>query len=123
VWNNQVGGLVDNTAAAYTIEGSSITLAPAPTVGAPITLDIVYLAKFSDLVNPSDTNWLLANAYDIYLWGVLNAAVVFIEDTELQIKYTGLFEAAVEELRTSERRARFPAGGGLISTGHPRAVV
>ena len=123
IWNNQGGGLTDNTATAYTIEGDVITLAPAPTAGAPVTLDIVYFARFDTLTNPSDTNWLLTNHYDAYLWAILNAAAIFLEDTELQIKYTGLFDAVVNDIRTNERRARFPAGGGLISTGHPRAVV
>ena len=122
IWNNQGGGLTDNTALAYTIENTNLVLAPAPDATAPVTLDIVYFAKFSDLVNDTDTNWLLTNAYDVYLWAVLQAAAVYLEDENLEAKYERLFEKAVEELRLSERRARF-TGAALIATGNPRRVV
>lgn len=122
VWQNQ-GGATGVDATAYTIEAQSVTLAPAPTAGAPVTLDIVYIGKFDDLVNPADSNWLLLNNYDIYLWAILEAAAIYLEDDELLLKYKGLFDVAVGELIDTERRARTPPATGLIATGHPRAVV
>lgn len=123
IWNNQGGGLTDNTASAYTIEAKSITLAPAPTVTAPVTLDLVIYSKLSDLVNDSDTNDLLTNNYDLYLWALLEAAAVYLEDTELQLKYNGLFSRTLTELERSENMLKFPLSTDLIATGHPRAVV
>jgi len=122
IWNNQGGGLTDNTALAFSIEGLNIVLAPAPTATAPVTLDIVYFSKFADLVNDTDTNWLLTNAYDVYLWAILMAAGVYLEDENLEAKFENRMEKAMEELRVSERRARFN-GAALISTGSPRRIV
>ena len=123
IWNNQGGGLTDNTALAVSIEGNAITLAPAPSAGAPVTLDIVYFAQFASLSAGTDTNWLLTNAYDVYLWAVLFAAADWDEDDVLAEKFERRFENAVLELEESDRRGRFPGGKALVATGSPRAVV
>jgi len=122
IWNNQGGGLTDNTAQAYTIEGTNIVLAPAPSALAPVTLDIVYFAKFSPLVNSNDTNWLLINNYDIYLFALLFEVATYLQDVELAGGYIDRFETGVTELERSERRARV-GGSALIRTGSPRRVV
>jgi len=122
IWNNQGGGLTDNTAAAFTIEGTNLILAPAPSVASPVTLNIVYFAKFPALVNSSDTNWLLTNAYDVYLWALLFEAFTFLQDVEMASAFSSRFEAAVSELERSEKRARV-SGSALMRTGNPRRTV
>ena len=57
---------------AYTLEGESIVVAPVPE--SPVSLQLVYYKMFDALEGPTDTNWLLTNAYDIYLYGSLRAA-------------------------------------------------
>ena len=123
IWLNQGGSRVDNSVVAYTIEALGVTLAPEPTVSAPVTLDIVYFKKFDDLEDPSDTNTLLTEHYDIYLWSLLRAAGIFLEDEALEMKYSNLFDRDLADLERSERRNRIPIASGLIATGNPRAVV
>lgn len=122
IWNNSGGGLTDNTAQAYTIEGGNLVFAPAPTAEAPVTFDIVYNASYAPLVNASDTNTLLTNNYDIYLFAVLFEAASYLQDIELAAAYNSRFEAAITELERSERRKRY-SGSALFRTGSPRRVV
>ena len=122
IWNNQGGGLTDNTAQAYSIEAGNIILAPEPTATAPVTLDIVYNASYAPLVNASDTNTLLTNNYDIYLFALLAAAATNVQNAQLAAGYNSLFEASVIELERSEGRKR-NSGSALFRTGSPRRVV
>lgn len=124
IWQNQGGfrNERDQVPTAYTIEGNNLILAPEPTAENPITLDIVYFSKLSRLVNPTDTNELLTNHYDVYLWAVLMAAGIFLEDEVLEAKYERRFEKSITELIRNERRGRF-SGSAMISTGNPRRVV
>ena len=120
IWNNQGGSAADNTPAAYAIEGTNLILAPAPTVSAPVIIDLVYFAKFADLTASNDTNWLLTNAYDIYLYACLHVVGVYLQDVEMAQGYESLMDKGIIELERSERRARF-GGSALVSTGSPRS--
>ncbi len=124
IWNNQGGFRFDRdvTPTAYTIEANNLVFAPEPTADNPITFYLVYYAKFDDLVNGTDTNWLLTNAYDVYLWAILHAAAIFLQETTLAGGYAGLFKQALVDLADSERFGRF-SGSNLFSTGSPRRVV
>src|SRR5574343_65496 len=55
----------------YTIEGDYLITAPDAT-GSDVML--CYYKAYSALTNDSDTNWLLTNAYDVYLYGSLSHA-------------------------------------------------
>ena len=128
IWNNQGGGLTDNTAQAMTIEGNSdglwyVTLAPAPTVTAPVTLDIGYFARFAALTGDTDTNWLLTNHYDVYMWACLKQVGIWDDDDKIEQRFGRLLDIAIDQLRQSETRARIPTAKGLIATGNPRAIV
>lgn len=122
IWNNSGGGLTDNTAQAYTIEGGNLVLAPAPTPEAPVTLDIVYNASYPRLVNSTDTNALLQAHYDLYLYAALLEAATYVQHVELATAYNSRFEAAVTEYERQERRKRY-SGSALFRTGSPRRVV
>lgn len=124
VWQNQGGSNSDREQVtfAYTLENNNLTVAPAPSATNPLSVDLVYVSRLSRLVNGGDTNYLLTNYYDVYLWCVLAQAAIFIEDSELENKYGRLYERAIESLNINERRGRF-AGSALISTGSPRRIV
>ena len=132
IWNNQGGGLTDNTATAMTIEGDSdatgagglvVTLAPAPTALAPVTLNIGYFRTFPALTGDTDTNWLLTNNYDIYLFACLMQVGVWDDDERIEQKYEYRMDRAIAQLDKQENRARIPTAKGLIPTGNPRRVV
>ncbi len=132
IWNNQGGGLTDNTATAMTIEGDSdavgagnlvVTLAPTPTALAPITLNIGYFRTFPALVGDTDTNWLLVNNYDIYLFACLMQVGIWDDDEMVEAKFERHLDRAIAQLDKQENRARIPSAKGLIATGNPRRVV
>lgn len=89
----------------YTVEGMSLVLASTPIM--PLDFDLVYIAKFARLVDDNDTNWLLTNAYDIYLYRMLSVAAEFVVETESQMQYLQQAMMAVDELHKSEHRAGF----------------
>jgi hypothetical protein len=124
IWQNQGGfrDAEDTTPLAYTIEGNSIVFAPEPSADNPITLDFVYYAKLSRLVNDTDTNSLLTNDYDVYLWAILKAGCIFLQESELAGTYHALFKNALEDLSRNERWGRF-SGSNLFATGSPRRTV
>ena len=122
VWLNQQFRGENTPAAAYSLEGANLILAPEPTAESPVKLDIVYFAKLPALIGDSDTNLLLTNHYDVYLWAALQAAAIFLEDGELEAAYSNRLAVTLEELTKNERRARF-SGSGLRPTGNVRMIT
>ena len=100
---------------AYTIEGDNLVVGPW---SASITLYLVYLAAFDALSADADTNWVLANAYDLYLYGALKHACIFAQDMDGAAQYGGAFNAIIEELNREHRWSRF-SGDKLVRTGGP----
>ena len=121
-WDN-LGGFASPETQVYTIEGFNILLAPEPKADSPVELLLTYVAAFAPLVGSEDTNWLLTEAYDVYLWGVLAAVAIYLEEAELETKYDDRFQRAIDDLNISERRARTPAAAGLRAIGSAREIV
>lgn len=117
VWANTSG-----FPSAYTIEGSNVVLAPEPGASG-VTVDIVYLAKYPALAADTDTNFLLANHYDMVLMCALLQACIYLKDYDAAPTYEALFEKSVAEIEKSEGRSRFMVGSALVSYGTPRAIV
>ncbi len=124
-WNNgRVGSF-------YTIEGGTmtagdervaITIAGPASATDPLDMEVLYWARFPALVNDPDTNWLIVNHYDVYLYATLRAAAEYIQEDALEDRYMGKYDRAVEKLQKHENRKRF--GAPPKSTyGSPRAVV
>ena len=64
----------------YTIVGGSFELFPAPTDD--VTVEMAYYAKIPSLTSSNTSNWLLAKAPDLYLYGSLQQAAPYIMDDE-----------------------------------------
>lgn len=94
----------------YTIESGNIILQPAPGSGETVDLDTSYFQAFPILTAPTDTNWLLTNHFDIYLYGSIRAAYEFIRNRELEDHYHTKFALMVKELHRSENR-KMRSGG------------
>ena len=119
------------TTAFFTIEGgggtspddrAQIVVNTNPTVSDPVDVEILYWARFPALVNDPDTNWLLQNHYDVYLYETLMAAAVYIQETELAMRYRGMCQELRDELRIQENRKRY-AAVPKQAYGNPRGVV
>lgn len=97
----------------YTIEGDYLITAPDAT-GSDVML--CYYKAYSSLTNDSDTNWLLTNAYDVYLYGSLSHAAPYIkEDGRVQLWNAGYSEA-IAKLNKMERRSAFAGSPLAIQT-------
>ena len=115
----------------YTLEGNPtvatdarvkmVISAPA-TVAAPLTVDVNYIARLPALVNDPDTNWLLTNHYDCYLYAVLRAAAEYVDDHVLEDRYQAKYDRVIDKIRTHENRKRYGAMPKQ-SYGTPRAVI
>ena len=122
IWNNQTFRGENVPANAYSIEGTNIVVAPEPSDSDPLVLDIVYFAKLLALVDDDDTNLLLTNHFDVYLWAALQASAIYLEDVDLEAVYTNRFNTVLEALVKNERRGRF-SGSSLRSVGNVRMLV
>jgi len=89
------------TPSVYTIEGGNFIFAPAP-VGEFNGL-LGYIKRFTPLVADGDTNALLNNNYDVYLFSCLAVAFSFAQDDEQAAKYLAQYQSAVVSLNDSDQ--------------------
>lgn len=95
----------DWDAGNYTIKGELLYFQ-----NATATYSVDYWQSFAPFSDDGDTNWLLTNAPEIYLWGALAEAKAYIEGDPS--KELAFYAKAVTRLRQTEMQARFP--GPLI---------
>lgn len=92
----------------FTIIGSEIELAPTP--DANYTLEMVYRNKLTPLNVDNASNWLLQEAPDLYLYGVLLEASPYIgKDSRIQTWGLG-YTTAIDDLNDLSKTASFNAG-------------
>jgi len=84
----------------YTIIGDRFYFGPVPDAAYPATL--VYEAKFLPLSDTQQTNSLLTNWPNIYLWGALKEAANYADDAEKEGKYDASFMRAVDDANVLE---------------------
>jgi hypothetical protein len=94
----------------YTIIGQSIYVLNGASGDDYI---LVYDASLTGFSADADTNWLLTNAPEVYLWGACEQAAVFLKDTAAAQDYNARYSAAVANLNRSERMAKY--AGPLIA--------
>lgn len=91
----------------FTVFGNELELAPTP--NAAYTVEMVYRQSIPALV-PNSTNWLLALAPDLYLYGVLLETAPYIkEDARIQTWALGL-SSALSDLNNLGLTSTFNAG-------------
>ena len=89
----------------FTIEGDTVKFAPAPADNSTATL--IYWKAYTALSADADTNWLLTNHYDIYLYACLAEAKAFIEDDEAPIKWLDAYDIAKMKVNKVAKMAQF----------------
>lgn len=80
---------------------------------------LLYRAKFAALTDDSDTNWLLSNAYDVYLFQSLKQAAVYLKDVAAAQAYDTLYVAAKDALNLSESMSQNSGGSMSMNVGSP----
>lgn len=117
--------------AFYTIEGGGgtspddravMTIASAASPTEPLTIDVNYWARFAALTSDPDTNWLLQNHYDVYLYATLRAASEFIQEDTLEDRYRDKYDRARDKMRVHENRKRYGASPKAANNS-PRAII
>jgi hypothetical protein len=87
----------------YSIDGSNIYIN-----GLSGDRDVEYYAKLPTLTaSPTASNWLLADAPDVYLYAVSLEAAKFLKDVDLSQATKTLLDGAMAELRVDDERARW----------------
>ena len=119
--------------AFYTLEGNNaspllssatfqMTITGPGSASSPVDIDINYWARFPALVNDPDTNWILVNHFDIYLYATLRAACEYIQEDVLEDRYASKYANVVERQNRLENRKRYTAAPKQ-AYGNPRGVV
>ena len=101
--NNTVGQPV-----YYAMVDDSIELAPTP--DGSYTLQLTYYAKINPLSDSNTTNFVSTDHPDVYLYGALKHASIFLMEDERIPLFTNQFEKALEEIRLEQEKAAFGKG-------------
>jgi hypothetical protein len=94
----------------FTIEGSSLTV--APTDDTALTID--YFQKIPALSSTVTSNWLLAAAPDLYLFGALAEAHGFVKDAESLALWKSRRDELFDEIERLDVKTRGQAGIRVI---------
>lgn len=74
---------------------------------------LIYYAAFAPMTADSDTNWLLTNYPNVYLFAACKQAGVFLEDDAKINKFSALYQDAVGRLVSRERQSAV-SGSALV---------
>lgn len=80
--------------------------------GGTSSYSLLYVAKFAALVGDTDSNWLLENASDVYLFKALHYGAAWLRDVSAAQAYEAMYQAAREKLEVTERFGQY---GGALS--------
>ena len=99
---------IDNTTDApvyFAHNGTDIELFPTPSTS--FTGEITYYAKITALSADGDTNWLLTNNPDVYLYGALVHTAPYLKDDARVVLWSGLLAQALDQIEDETVAARF----------------
>ena len=77
---------------------------------------IVYSAKVPALVNENDTNWLLEQHPDAYLYAAAKHSAPFLQEDERIAVWETLSGQAIDMINLQAERARYPQGSLRVRT-------
>lgn len=100
----------------FTIFGDEMELYPEPSY--PLRLEMVYRANLTPLSTSEQTNWLLEQAPDAYLYGALMEAAPYMREDERIAVWSAGLAAAIQQLNDLSREATY--NSGPLSMGRAR---
>lgn len=89
----------------FTVVGGQFEVAPTP--DSEYSLEMAYFAKMDALVEDSDTNWLLTDYPDLYLYTALTHSAPYLRDDERIAIWSGLAQRAKQELISADQSASY----------------
>jgi hypothetical protein len=87
----------------YTVVGSQLEFIPTPDT--TYEGELTYYAKIPTLSDSNTSNWLLAYAPDLYLYGALIEAEPYLKNDERLTVWGELYLRAVDEIEVADERA------------------
>jgi hypothetical protein len=90
----------------FTIDGSTMTVLPSTTS----SIELEYFAKIAALSEDEPSNWLLEKFPNIYLYGSLKHAAVFMGDNDRMQSCGAMFAGLLDALVKDERAALWSRG-------------
>ena len=96
----------------YAMVDDSIELAPSP--DSSYTLQLTYYAKISALSDSNTSNFVSASHPDVYLYGALKHASIYLMEDERIPMFTQQFEKALEEMRLAQEKSAFGKGSLIM---------
>ena len=85
-----------DTPSSYTIEGNSLLIDSSQ---GGISLRLGYAQKVPPLTDDAQTNWLLIDHPDLYLWGSLLESNAYTQDAQTAILWKGRRDECMRELQ------------------------
>ncbi len=95
----------------FAIDGDTLEVCPSP--DANYTLQISYYADIEPLSSTNAENFLSKSFPDVYLYGALKHASIYLMEDERVAMFKNLYEQAIEELRVQQQNASFGKGSLL----------
>jgi hypothetical protein len=89
----------------YTIVGETIEVVPIPDTS--YTLELAYYKTLDALSADADTNWLLENHPEVYVYGSLVHSAPYLKDDPRIPTWVGLYEQALTGLQADSDKADF----------------
>ncbi len=97
----------NTTARHFTVIGEAIYIIGGT---AGLAYSLLYWKAFEAFVNDTDTNWLLLNAPEIYLWSASKEGAEYLKDFEAADRFQTKYVQALLSLNASEKNMRFSGG-------------
>ena len=89
--------------AYYTITGTQLEFIPAP--DSTYSAELTYYAKIPALSDANTSNWLLAYAPDLYLYGALMEAAPYLKDDERLPVWSQMYINSLGDIEVADQRA------------------
>ena len=87
----------------YTITGSQLEFIPTPDT--TYSAELTYYAKIPALSDSNTSNWLLAYAPDLYLYGALMEAAPYLKDDERLPVWSQMYVNSLGDIEVADQRA------------------
>jgi len=87
----------------YTIIGTQIEVIPTPDTS--YTGELTYYGKIPALSDSNTSNWLLAYAPDLYLYGALVEATPYLKDDDRLATWSQLYTNSLGDIEVADQRA------------------
>jgi hypothetical protein len=90
-----------------------------PTPDAPYNVSLLYRGRIPALSDAAPSNWLLADAPDVLLYGALGNAAPYLKDDARLTVWAALYQSAVDALNAESKTAK---SIGTMRMGIPRQI-